>query len=127
MSNKKTKNITEEQVDHLVETLNGILLVDRKAVSELLKVRIPCNEDLLEHPTVQVRKYPGEQATVGVLGLLNGIIATDNADPIIAAQFEVKCPHGCDTENLGLVLNDTCPHCNSLIELGNIAEFVKYK
>lgn len=60
-------------INKVVEILNGILATDPKAVKELLLNRVPCNEAMADHNTVQVIDKDGE-FSVGMLGILNGVI-----------------------------------------------------
>ena len=64
----------EELADLLIERLNEITKVDPEAMGRLIAARVPCNEELADHPTVQVRALKGEPPAVGVLGLLNGLV-----------------------------------------------------
>lgn len=59
--------------DLLIDRLNQIAMFDKKAMRDLIKARVPCNEHLAEHPSVQVQ-YEDGQGLVGILGILNGIV-----------------------------------------------------
>ena len=37
-----------------IDVLNGALELDREAMSQLLRQRVPCNQALADHPTLQV-------------------------------------------------------------------------
>lgn len=55
--------------------LNGALKADREAITRLIESRVPCNEDLAAHPTVQVsQKDASSPSEIGALGLINGIM-----------------------------------------------------
>lgn len=67
--------------DDLIAFLNSVLERDRFALSELLSVRVPCNDAIADHPTIQCSRgrpdgrhayIPPGQTRVGLLGLLNG-------------------------------------------------------
>lgn len=60
--------------EHIVTCLNEYFQIDPEAIKGLFAHRVPVNEGLLEHPTVQCRC--GEPSTVSILGILNGIIGT---------------------------------------------------
>ena len=64
-----------------IELLNEALTSDPEAMEVLFEVRIFCNEELANHPTIQVmdvQKSDGSPAyKVGLLGLLNGIFGVD--------------------------------------------------
>jgi hypothetical protein len=63
--------------DATAELLNELLSIDRQAVSGLIATRIPCNDLLADHPTVQVVTENG-QCKVGFLGILNGLFGVDD-------------------------------------------------
>ena len=54
----------------VVKFLNDLLASDREAISQLVEHRIPCNNLLAEHPTVQVSGMP---PLIGMLGIINGM------------------------------------------------------
>lgn len=63
----------EELADLMIERLNEIARHDPEAIAKLIEQRVPCNDEMAEHPTVQVNTdYGGPR--VGVLGLLNGLV-----------------------------------------------------
>ncbi len=64
--------------DEVIDFLNELLAIDPYAISELLIERVPCNQRMADHRTVQVQGAgfytfiaPGT-FRVGLLGLLNG-------------------------------------------------------
>ncbi|WP_255217017.1 hypothetical protein [Myxococcus sp. AM010] len=67
-------------VSAAVDALNTALAADPAAIVELLAVRVPCNEALASHPSVQVRRDDTGDS-LGVLGLLNGCIGTIPSGP----------------------------------------------
>lgn len=74
--------ITKEQLaDHLIAGLNEIVKADRMALGALIEHRVPCNEALADHPTVQAHSENGKPTTVGLLGILNGLVGTIDAGP----------------------------------------------
>ena len=56
-----------------VTVLNDALERDPEAVTELVNMRVKCNESLAAHPTIQVQNSSGEHR-IGVLGILNGVL-----------------------------------------------------
>lgn len=64
-------------IDDAISYLNDILSIDRPAIAALIANRVPCNEQLAEHPTVQVQPQHGG-FHVGLLGILNGMFGVDN-------------------------------------------------
>jgi len=70
--------------------LNEALQADREAISQLLRVRIPCVDALARHPTIQVDCSSGSPH-VSPLGLMNGLFG------ILSDGY---CP---DKEGFGLI------------------------
>jgi len=60
------------KLDETIEFLNDLLKQDAEAVTNLCESRVKCNEEIANHPTVQVRGYE-EKTSVGLLGILNGL------------------------------------------------------
>lgn len=85
---KKIQNVLEfppVSVKEAIDLLNDALKTDRKSIEEMFKTRIKCTKKLMNHKTIQVRKYISDEfPTVGVLGLINGIfgISEKGAGPI---------------------------------------------
>jgi len=70
-------NNPEEQVRNAIESLNAAFKADPKAIWTLFNVYTTCNEELANHPTIQVitKDVEGkEEHTLGLIGLVNGII-----------------------------------------------------
>ena len=80
-----------EAAGEVVAFLNDLLALDREAVEALVRHRVPCNQALTEHPTVQVGPIAENgQNHVGLLGLLNGLIGIDSSGwGYVAAEFDV--------------------------------------
>lgn len=76
--------------DHIINVLNELVALDREALGKLIETRVPCNQALTDHPTVQVFKSaPEEPAVVGMLGILNGLAGVDSDGwGFIAASFD---------------------------------------
>lgn len=70
----------------IVETLNRIHKADPTVMPALIDIRIHCNEELADDPTVQVDARAGK-TSVGILGILNGV-AGDNKEGIIYAVYD---------------------------------------
>ena len=60
-----------------VGVLNRALSSDPEAIRKLFAYRVECNEKLVNDPTIQVRCRDGEPPTIGVLGLINGLLGVD--------------------------------------------------
>jgi hypothetical protein len=73
--------ISKQRIQEASASLNYALALDPKAISELVSVKVNCNRDLLEeHPTLCVQpeldSAGNEIYTVGVISLLNSVLAT---------------------------------------------------
>lgn len=69
----------KHDIQAAVDALNDAFKRDPVAVENLIRHRVDCNQQLADHPTVQVRAYPGiseavDSYSVSALGLLNGIL-----------------------------------------------------
>lgn len=65
-----------EAIDQAVEVLNRIHKADPSVLDSLIRYRVPCNEELANDPTVQVRVHH-EVTDVGILGIINGLFGVD--------------------------------------------------
>ncbi len=75
---------SEALADLLIQRLNEIAKVDPTAMAALIKTRVPCNEAMRNHPTVQVARQVGtsdDAFEIGFLGMLNGIIGVIENGP----------------------------------------------
>lgn len=63
-------------VDQLIVFLNGLLNSDKPAIAALIANRVPCNQVLADHPSVQVMSQHGGYH-VGLLGIINGMFGVD--------------------------------------------------
>ena len=80
MDEEKSPYSTHNSIDveDVIAFLNDLLRVDRSAVSRLIETRVPCNECVANHPSVQVQADPGgKNPSVGFLGVLNGMFGVD--------------------------------------------------
>jgi hypothetical protein len=69
--------MTKEQLaDLLIKRLNEIIKYDKQALGNLINIRTKCNNAMANHPSVQVVAYGEDQPTVGMLGIINGIVGT---------------------------------------------------
>lgn len=62
-----------DSIADAVAVLNEALARDPEAVTELVNLRVPCNERLAAHATIKVSMY-GQAHKIGILGLLNGAL-----------------------------------------------------
>jgi hypothetical protein len=91
MNLSMTRNANREcvgSIDNVIDYLNEILATDRPAIAALMANRVPCNEQLAEHPTVQVQPQHGGYH-VGLLGIINGMFGVDDlSHGLITIVFE---------------------------------------
>jgi hypothetical protein len=81
-------------IDTAIRVLNDAFRADPVAIATLLSVRIPCNELLAEHSTIQVQSqwimgnafYP----TVSALGLINGIVEEMTGQRVAAKYSDLQ-------------------------------------
>jgi len=71
----------EALADLLIDRLNEIAEHDPIALGKLIEARVACNNDLADHPAVQVQIREAGPAQVGVLGLLNGLVGVVDDGP----------------------------------------------
>jgi len=89
LAQKIADEIREKLIEKYITVLNEAYDADPAAIHALLLNRIPCNEKLANHPTIQVTEETVPKQTyysVGVLGLLNGLIASATGT-CVAAKF----------------------------------------
>jgi hypothetical protein len=55
-------------IDQAIEVLNSLVRCDRRAVEELITVHVPCNDELVKHPSVQV--------LIGIEGVKLGFVGS---------------------------------------------------
>lgn len=123
MPNSKDKTTMTKLAQQCADLLNDALKLDPTAVATLVGMRVPCNEKLADHPTIQVRQDGENTFSVGLLGLLNGIIGANAKNHgYLAAAYEVVCPKGC-TFSTGMLNKQKCPTCKSNLCLSSIKEF----
>jgi hypothetical protein len=66
----------------VADQLNEYLKFDAGAVHALATFQVDCNNDLADHPFVQVRS-DGAAHSVGMLGLINGLLLSVGPDVIV--------------------------------------------
>jgi hypothetical protein len=77
-----------EHAQRIVDFLNELVAIDREAIEQLIEFRVPCNQALADHTTVQVESQ-GYGPRVGLLGLLNGLVGVNAAGwGYIMADFD---------------------------------------
>lgn len=72
----------------ILQTLNEAVAADPVAIKALIEHRVPTNETLANHPTIQVREILNEgRYEVGALGLINGLVEAATGKRV-AVQFD---------------------------------------
>lgn len=56
------------------DLLNSAFKADPEAVTKMVLGRVSCNRALADHPLIQVRVDYGGEFSVGLLGMLNGLL-----------------------------------------------------
>ena len=78
----------KENAQTIINKLNEIHQLDPTVLETLIPFRVPCNQALSEHPTVQVGKN-GDGFEVGLLGILNGLVGVKtNGWGFIGANYD---------------------------------------
>lgn len=68
-------------IDQVIKLLNELKDIDNEFLCKLINLRIVCNNDLLNHATVQCAGCEDDRIThgfAGFLGILNGLFGIDN-------------------------------------------------
>jgi len=94
----------EERLDlatDFIRVLNSALECDKEAMHRLTEHRVRCNATLAQHPTIQVRTREESNSSgaaalvtvhsVGLLGILNGILGKDDlGNAYLAGTYDDK-------------------------------------
>lgn len=79
----------KELANKIINFMNELIDLDYKAIESLVEHRVPCNEGLANHSTIQTARDDKGKSIVGLLGILNGIVGKDEDGwGFIAANFE---------------------------------------
>lgn len=70
-----------DSVATAVQLLNEALDRDPNAITQLVNLRVNCNEQLASQPKIQAT-LTDDGYRIGILGLLNGILATSSVGSI---------------------------------------------
>lgn len=96
-----------------IDFLNSLVAKDADAVTTLIEQRVPCNQAMADHPTVQCL-LTDNGGKVGLLGILNGLFGSnDQGWGAIAAVMEFRCPECKYLPSLDAPVKegDPCPNC----------------
>lgn len=81
-------------IQDALDLLNEIVEKDKACAKALLNARVPCNQAIAEHPTIQVHAYDGNPPTVGLIGFLNGLFGIDDETGMGALAASVYPDNG---------------------------------
>lgn len=74
----------------IVALLNEAFAADPAAVSQLADNRVPCNDKLADHPSIQLGGVSGKN-TIGMVGLFNGLAGVnENGWGCVSASYDSK-------------------------------------
>lgn len=65
-----TETISIEQT---IDMLNELVNLDRNAVLNLIINRVPCNQGIADHYSVQIQREDDGSFSVGLMGVINGL------------------------------------------------------
>lgn len=77
------KILYKEDINQIIKRLNEAYEADPKAIESLFNNRISCNDKIADHPTFIVSDT-STGPTLGILGILNGILADFTKERIAA-------------------------------------------
>ncbi len=75
------QQMSDQHINDTIDYLNDILRVDPKAITALIKHRVPCKKELGSHRQLQAAGLPDGGFEVGMLGVINGIFGTIQRGP----------------------------------------------
>lgn len=71
-------------LDDVIKYLNGLIACDAAAMRNLVESRVPCNDELVNHPTAIVI-----DGAIGALGVINGMFGlSEKGGGKITAVFD---------------------------------------
>lgn len=104
---------TTISIEHVLAVLNEAVKLDPEAMTKFCLNRVPCNQALAGHPTIQVvseTKDDNIENKVGFLGVLNGLFGiSKDGWGAIAGVFDFVCPNGHSIPSDAP--SDRCPEC----------------
>lgn len=110
-------------VEDAIHLLNELLEIDPNAIGALVANRVPCNEGIADHYSVQV-EHRNSGFNVGLLGIINGLFGIDDDGwGAIACEFDcgdlLKFRRATDSdkgkgegvEGFTVIFNRVCDNC----------------
>lgn len=87
-------------IDETVAFLNELFAIDPTMLKAMIINRVPCNQKMADHPTVQVWDFDGD-TRVGLLGFLNGLFGvSDKATGAIGVVLKNKDDSFIDNQDI---------------------------
>lgn len=77
-----------EATQRFADAMNEALKADPEAVNKLFKYRVPCNDALVDHPTILVEPAEDGSCTVSALGFMNMILGELGHLPLASCWSE---------------------------------------
>lgn len=98
--------MNKDFAEEVCRLLNGGFEKDPQAIHALFSMRVPCNEILAEDANIIVDLAPikNEYYTLGLLGIINGILTKLGSKWIVAAQWDEQTNKLGKREFLGFVV-----------------------
>lgn len=72
----------------IVDFLNDTFDADQVALLGLISHRVPCNDTLRDHPFVVCGRSDAGGSDVGIVGVLNGLLASAGSPDVIGYQCD---------------------------------------
>lgn len=88
MSGSERRKFQRALADRVAYVLNRALRSDSQAINWLFEYRVQCNDRLVGDPTIQVRSRDNNPTSVGILGILNGIIGDASEGALVVAEVD---------------------------------------
>ena len=113
-------------IEEALEVLNRLVEKDKVAATCLVDIRIPCSIDVAFDDTIQTGFHVDYEATLGLLGVVNGIFGVDSkGQSAIVAEYGYVCTCDVAHDVEGSKDLEACPMCGSEVEPLFIKRFVR--
>ena len=90
--------------DEMIQVLNEAIDLDEEAIRKLFQYRVECNEELADHPVIQVRDEGEGVFSISLLGILNGLFGTiGEGEREKWGWITMECDYFEDTGELGKI------------------------
>lgn len=72
----------------MAKTLNDALAVDPACISTMFNIRRTCNQQLTDHPHIQVLGETGKPGVIRFIGLLNGMLLDSGSTDVLVMTID---------------------------------------